>query len=346
MISPHIAAHPAYYADHAADILEAASLYFAQGLAVVAYTDPDGGGAKPGKSPLRNLDESAEDRRAVCRNIGEVGLYLARVPGMNLAVLGVIQLDADSLEAQVKLRELGVSRELSAWYLRSRRGWKAFFKPPTGFALPNRTKGGCVCPEPRDPSFKVRRAYCPGWRHSDDPLGKLELDFLNAATPSIVPPSVHPSGWHYLWAEGHSPAEIPFAELCEPPVLALEFWKNLCNTRRAIARGSLQQSKGFYEQLRAHLEGRTRHGRLPAPNAAGWIGAIPCPFPQNHKHGDEKSPGFTFNERLGVWKCHASCGSGSLKALAEQLGLDVTTTERRPRGRRLVRSPRRTPVTP
>jgi hypothetical protein len=71
-------------------------------------------------------------------------------------------------------------------------------------------------------------------------------------------------------------------------------------------------------ELAAHIEAELerRNVRLRRPSGSGWqIGF--CPF-----HDNTRTPAFSVNFALG-WKCHAVCGSGSLRDLARRLGIEV-----------------------
>ena len=290
----------------------AAAQLMAQGLVVVPYTSPWGQSKRPGKMPLW---DSAAGHRAECRSPEELEPFLITEPDMNVAVLGIAQVDCDDEAGMAWAKDYGISRSQRAWFVRSSRGWKALYRPPAGDELLTRTKAGCTCRVDNEASVKL----CSGWHPTTG--GKLQVDFL-VDVPSIVPPSVHPTFVSYRWADGHSPSEIPFAKLEEPPVLVLEFWRNLCRHKTDYPARQLPQGAGFEAALRAALAARTKHGHLPSEGKDGWIGPIPCVFSANHAHGD-RQPGFTVNFRFGVWKCHAACGTGSLVDLATELNVPV-----------------------
>ena len=192
----------------------AAREFMDQGLVVVPYTAPAGRGGRAGKVPLSD----GVGGRAECRTLEELEHYLDRVPTLNLAILGVAQVDADSSEAITRAAQLGVTSDARCWIIRTRRGWRAIYRPPD-CELTNQVKAGDV-----------------------------DLDLL-VNSPAIVPPSVHPSGAPYHWAPGHSPADIPFADLETPPQLLLEWWELLCRppARRGYTGG--ESNRGLIDTI-------------------------------------------------------------------------------------------------
>ena len=279
---------------------QAARELIAQGLVVVPYTSPGSRRRKAGKVPLSD----GAGGRAECRTVEEFERYLDRVPALNMAILGVAQVDADSPEAIARAAQLGVSSDARCWIIRTRRGWRAIYRPP-GRELTNRVKAGDV-----------------------------DLDLL-VNSPAIVPPSIHPSGAPYRWAPGHSPAEIPFADLEEPPVLLVEWWDLLCNPpdRPVHAFGGVDVD--LLGAVMREVGARSRKGSLPAPGRSGWI-STNCPFPEAHAHADRERS-FSINAEHGGWICFSGCGQGSVRELARRFGIEVARAERTRRGGQSVR---------
>ncbi len=56
-------------------------------------------------------------------------------------------------------------------------------------------------------------------------------------------------------------------------------------------------------------------GQGPIRWLSEWEGKCRCPL------HEDKEPSFSFNVKKGVWNCHAGCGGGGIKALAERLGV-------------------------
>ena len=269
----------------------AAREFMDQGLVVVPYTAPRGAGRRAGKVPLSD----GAGGRAECRTLEEFEHYLGRVPTLNMAILGVAQVDADSPEAIARAAQLGVTSDARCWIIRTRRGWRAIYRPP-GRELTNQVKAGDV-----------------------------DLDLL-VNSPALVPPSIHPSGAPYRWAPGHSPADIPFADLEIPPPFLVEWWEFLCRppARRGYTVG--ENNRGLVDTILGVVAARSGKGTLPSPGPSGWI-STNCPFPEAHKHGDRERS-FSIHVEHGGWICFAGCGSGSGRQLAERLGIPVCARRR------------------
>jgi len=274
---------------------EAACELIGQSLVVVPYTSPRSRRRKAGKAPLTN----PEGRRAECRTLEEFEHYLKREPALNIAVLGVAQVDADSPEAIARAAQLGVSSDARCWIIRTRRGWRAIYRPP-GRELTNQVKAGDV-----------------------------DLDLL-VNSPALVPPSIHPSGTPYRWAPGHSPADIPFADLEIPPPLLEDWWELLCRPPRPSFDPSGAVDRDLVEAVLSEVARRSRKGALPSPGPTDWI-STNCPFPEAHRHGDRKES-FSLHAEDAGWICFAGCGKGGGRQLAERLGIDVTQVRRTHRG--------------
>lgn len=275
---------------------EAARLLLSQGLTVVPYTSPYGHSAKPGKAPLCYWEGERKGRRVECFSLDDFDPWLRRVPTLNIAVMTVIQVDADSPEAVVQAAELGVRSTGRVWIIRTRRGWRAIYRPPARFALQNCVKAGGV-----------------------------DLDLL-INSPALVPPSVHPSGVHYLWVDGHTPKDIPFHDLDEPPTLLQDWWGNLVRPVRTTPVREELHIGDMVSALREAVESRQLRGSLASPNSDGWQSGN-CVFPENHKHGD-RGRSFSINFQRGGWLCYGGCGKGTLNALAERLGISAPIVQR------------------
>jgi len=289
-------------ADPRQERLEAAREFIAQGLVVVPYTAPRGAAKRAGKVPLRAPDGG----RAECRTVEEFERYLERVPALNIAILGVAQVDADSAEAIEKVRELGVTSAGRCWMVRTRRGWKALY---------------------RKPDRKI-------WNQGLGVTHGLELDLL-VNSPAIIPPSVHPTGVHYAWAEGHSPTDIPFADLEEPPPLLVDWWDLLCNPPDRPVHSFGGVDVDLLSAIMREVAARSPKGDLPSPCHGGWIPTT-CPFPEAHQHGD-RDRSFSINAEHGGWICFSGCGKGSVRELARRFGIPVGSAQRTRHGANLRR---------
>ena len=165
-----------------------------------------------------------------------------------------------------------------------------------------------------------------------DPL--VELDLL-IHSPAIIPPSVHKSGRPYCWARGHSPADIPWPELAEPPVLLLEHWANRSRPKPPPHVRPIVQPGGFEATIRAWLVPRAKGGVLKAPNSRGWINEIYCPLPGH----SGRNAGFGVNFEAGAYNCFSRHGGGKLSDLADQFGIEAPRAWRRRRGRVVTETP-------
>lgn len=336
MVNEQLADRRLFRRDNEAMAVErrrAAAQLLEQGLVVVPYRSPWAIDCKkPGKQPFSDPARHAREGkwRAECHTVAEFEPFLAREPDLNIAVLGVAQVDCDDARAQAWAREYGVSRSQSAWFIRTRRGWRAVYRPPAGAeGLVDRTKAGCYC---QDLADETQRAVCAYHSRFPQDRGRLELDLL-VVVPCIVPPSIHPSKVSYQWANGHSPSDIPFGELDEPPALVVDFWQNITKPKAEYPYRQFPQGHGFEAALKAAL--RPEMGQFKPEDKDGWIDRIHCPFPS---HQDE-DPSFSVNFRWGAWKCWSMCGTGGLRRLAEQLNVPVPTLWRLPGGGRAIHMP-------
>jgi len=290
--------------------LQAAEPFIGWGLTIVGLTPPTWRHPRAGKLPLAR-DGVAGSGRLDMTCLADLETELLRLPDMNLAVLGIVVVDTDN-DAAVRLAgRLGVTSEAPIWILRSRKGWHALYRPPRRDDLVNVTKNG---------------------DHEADPL--VELDLL-IHSPAIIPPSVHKSGRLYRWAQGHSPADIPWPELAQPPVLLLEHWANISRPKAPSHVRPVGQPRGFEAAIRAWLAPLAKRGVLKAPNSRGWVNEIHCPLPGH----SGRNAGFGVNFESGAYNCFSRHGGGSLTALAERFGIEAPRAWRRRHGRIVTETP-------
>ncbi len=291
--------------NRSSELAETVQMLFDQGLTIVPYTTPSKYNDRAGKIPMvwqpeHPVSRDLVGRRADCTNLEQLNLFRHRTPNLNIAILPVIQVDADSPVASITARELGVSSGAAVWIIRTRRGHRAIYRP--------------------DPDR-------PDLRNAVKARG-VDLDLL-INSPALVPPSVHPSGFHYRWIEGHSPFDVRFNELDTPPAVLLDWWENTSKPRREIpSSGTPIHGIGFIATLRGIVEAKQARG-LASPNSDGWQSGN-CVFPENHRNGD-RSASFSINFELAGWTCFGGCGSGTLADLAERLGIPAPVV--RGRGR-------------
>jgi len=208
-----------------------------------------------------------------------------RKPDMNVMLhgkeSGLVQVDPDSKEARIWAVRRGL-HDKGAWVIRSVRGLKALYRVP-GVALP---------PTHTDKTHQT-------------------ADIINELC--MVPPSIHPDGIQLSWADGHSPADIPYKQLATLPQGLLDAWVELKgfdipkvhNTNPPV--GALNI---IYEAILTRIEPTsrlTRHGD-------GMKGR--CPL------HDDKNPSFTIHPVNG-WHCFTGCGKGRISNLAFRLGVTV-----------------------
>ncbi len=245
--------------------------------------------------------------RAEVNDVATWNEWVDFAPNLNVAIMTVAQVDADSPEAIALAAELGVSRNEANWIIQTRRGWRALYQPPTTVQVWNVIKAG-----------------------------EVDLDLL-INSPAVVPPSVHPKGHLYRWAPEHSPADISFEDLAEPPQLLQEWWSNRCHQTERWQNTDnkpLMQPRGFVEAIRGSLQA---NALKPIRENAKGEALTNCPWPENHKRGD-RSGSFSVNFNMQVFNCHVCNVGGSFRTLAEQLRIPVDTVERRPGGRVRVNS--------
>ncbi|NQW19487.1 MAG: bifunctional DNA primase/polymerase [Chloroflexi bacterium] len=241
-------------------------------------------------------------RRADVTDLEIWNKWVEFAPSLNIAVMSVAQVDADSPDAVALAGELGVSSEDAVWIIATRRGWRAIYRPPASVQVWNLIKAGGV-----------------------------DMDLL-VNSPAVIPPSVHPKGHLYKWAQGHSPVDIAFADLAEPPQLLQQWWSNRCHqTERWQEQDNkpLMQPKGFLEAIRGTLQANAIKSIRENANGEALTN---CPWPERHKRGD-RNGSFSVNFRKQVFNCHVCQVGGSFQTLADLLGIPVDTVERRPKGR-------------
>ncbi len=285
----------------------AAWILLEQGLTVVPYVPPRIPIPKAGKRPLwRSYPdgaESQEDRRRVEIEPGDVNRLewaLSVAPDLNVAVLGVCQVDADDADSILLVKDLRVRFDRSCWGIRTRRGCRFIYKIPHRTDVTHGTK-----------------------------VGGQELDLLTNA-PAILPPSVHPSGHPYAWYAGHTPESVPASELSEPPNALLDWWaKHSVPKRPPPSRRPVQQPGDFIQSV---INALSEHPRRPARQKGnGWYEPFHCPFTERHGRGDA-DPSFAVNVDSAAYKCWSCDSHGSFRDLAKRLNIPVSEIRRTRRG--------------
>lgn len=203
----------------------------------------------------------------------------------NWAILGSCQIDPDSPAAMAWAQTHGVV-SAGAWVLRTRRGYRLMYRAPAD------------CPA----------TSCDAQHTRPDLLGPRSF--------GLIPPSIHPSGHAYAWVRGHSPADIAYPGLQEPPETVMAYWHSVA-TPATPARDH-RPAPGYlgviYEAIVARLE---RDGVRLWPTHDGGLQGD-CPFHQSHGH-----KAFTIHPERGAW-CFAGClDNGRLTALAVRLGVSL-----------------------
>ena len=159
----------------------------------------------------------------------------------------LVAVDVDGIEAMPKLQDLGISKNEGSWQVRSGRGGLIIFYWNSGGPLPRIVKAG-----------------------------GLPLDLLSNGY-ALVPPSdtsafkdQRGQGGPYRWVEGHSPFDIPAAELESPSALLIEFW--LASAQTSPAQGEIvsesPQGKAWHLTRQPIPQGR-RNDSLT--RIAGWL---------------------------------------------------------------------------
>jgi len=286
--------------------LAAAAMFIDQGLVVVPYRSPwDIHAANPGKSPIPN--PANDYHRFECSSMADFEPVLARYPDMNIALLGVVQVDADDASAIAMAAALGVRSKARCWVMRTNRGWKALYRPPEmARGLTNVSYKWCI--------------HCP---HSGEhPEPPFQLDLL-VNSPAVVPPSIHPkSKQPYRWHGPNTPETIRFHSLDHPPTGIVARWTLLNAGVHSVAPAkSTPVGDDVKSQLRSILAAWGRGGRLPRPTSDGWM-TLHCGLPTHQ--GQDRRPSFRVNlDGAGGWICFVDCGKGSVAELARRLGIEL-----------------------
>jgi hypothetical protein len=237
------------------------------------------------KTPFANRNNEISDHRIIITNTDQLDNWLKIRPDSNWGLLGMVQLDPDSPEAMAWVRDMGIKSSDPTWILRTRRGYKPIFKAPID------------CPKTHnDPTHKV-------------------ADLGGPKTLIIIPPSIHPSGFKYQWVPGHSPQDIPFDRLSEPPQIVMDYWKNVTSptlSARTCKCNTPKYLMTIYDAIVAKLE--MKGLRLRPTHDGGLQGD--CPF-----HHSQGRKAFVIHPEKGAW-CFAGClENGRLTNLALRLGI-------------------------
>lgn len=237
------------------------------------------------KIPFANQRGDAQDHRVVISNGHELRAWIGFHPRTNWALLGMVQLDPDSPQAMAWVRDVGITSNDPAWILRTRRGYKPIFRAPVD------------CPKTHnDPTHRV-------------------ADLGGPKTLLVIPPSIHPSGSRYAWVPGHSPADIPYDRLSEPPLAVMSYWRSVTSPTTlplTYSNNAPDYLSLIYDAIVAKLE---RDGlRLRPTHDGGLQGDCPFHHSQGHK-------AFVIHPEKGAW-CFAGClQNGRLTSLAIKLGI-------------------------
>jgi hypothetical protein len=176
--------------------LEAALTFLAYGIAPLCCCDPDHIAVRkqhaqecgsPGKAPMRQWKAwqtqlpTRADVQALWDQypIGNVGIVLGQGSG-------VVRIDSDGAAGIALLQ-----------------AWSGGDLPPTWTFLSPSGGQGWLYAWPRDLFCKTTTKAAPG-EHQ-------ELRLMGNGSQTIVPPSRHPKGGHYVWASGASPNDLPLA---------------------------------------------------------------------------------------------------------------------------------------
>ncbi len=199
-------------------------------------------------------------------------------PRFNLALRchGIAQVDCDSNEALAWARARGLTSQ-GAWVLRTARGWRVLYRAPN------------PCPATHtDPTHRMPDLLAPGCL-------------------ALVPPSIHPIGFPYAWAPGHSPVDDALGDLAALPDPILIAWRELKQDRRIEVRhvdapgwlGLIFRAVCDYLAATGHRLRQARDGSV----------ITTCPLHEDH------APSLSIHPERG-WKCWAGCGEGRLTLLA------------------------------
>ena len=212
--------------------------------------------------------------------------FRRREPDCNVAIRWPgCQVDPDSEPALQWAREYGVESSARVWIIITARGYRLLYAPADS-PLISVTSGDHEIP-----------------------------DLLAPGSLAVVPPSIHPSGVRYRWAAGHSPLDIPLADLSPPPGDLISAWLKLVQPR-PINRYKSHTPPGWlasvFQSICDYLAatGRTIHYTRDGGATST------CPFHQDH------DPSLNLHPVKG-WKCWAGCGKGRLTLLAAKLGVRI-----------------------
>lgn len=175
--------------------------------------------ARPADNSLWVVDDSASVDVAFTqaeRNGGTPNLGIMIGWQKQSAIIGV-GLDSYKNKAVMDLgKSLGLSNDIPAWIQRTGRGgWTFFFYYNHKKDL---MRLGPASSDANDPAFA--------------------LDLLTNGYAIVAPSTTSlEGGGPYRWATGHSPADIPVAELGAMPEPLLEYWLNQMNARH-VQQGS------------------------------------------------------------------------------------------------------------
>lgn len=172
-------------------------------------------------------------------NPPNIGVLLAPKCGSSLLVV-----DVDGAGAWPKLREFGLSSSGAHWISRTGSGnWHLF-----GY-----------WPGPHLPPKRTIRA------------GGLPLDLLSNGY-AVIPPSdtaLEPKGGGpYRWVKGHSPTDVPLAELDPLPGALLDWWQALGGVPGPSAPAGERAGRAW-ELVKAPIPEGSRHDTLV--RVAGWL---------------------------------------------------------------------------
>jgi len=198
-----------------------------------------------------------------------------------------VQVDIDSSEAQRWAEDRGLSTSNCSWTIITGRGTRSLFAP-----------------SPTQLSTVIDASH-------------QRPDFLAPGRLAVLPPSVHPNGTVYAWADGRSPADIPYTTLPQMPDAIRDAW--LTSIRSPIKANVSSEAPSWvalvFESICEHL--RQEGHYLRQMNSGSVVTS--CPF------HDDRHPSFSLHPERG-WKCFAGCGQGRLTQLAAKLGIRVRSS--------------------
>ena len=167
-----------------------------------------------------------------------------RTPDANLAMLcgrgkgsPVLVVDIDGPSGVDKARALGVNSAADCWVQRTGNGgWHIVFYA--------------------DPELELHRRIKPQGVALD-----LVVDGYALVAPSITKGP-------YCWQSGHSPSDIPLADLASPPAPLLTWWQDLQVNAPALAKDTAEGNSA-YALLGAPIPNGSRNDTLC--RIAGWL---------------------------------------------------------------------------